>query len=258
MRLGASLSATIALLGSVGLAGCSTSSSPQSRHEFPWREPRRDSERQSQALLEQMVERYATCRTYRDRGILIESILADGSWSQAVRYFDTAFVRERAQLRFRVLDERRRPLHALWSHDGRIVVRDSATTQEYQSFSSALAALRGVSRLISEVVPPLLVGLPPIPAEQAFFRAGPLVVGTAPPGCGRCVMLAFGSASVARQDVLTVDEIGAVRRFESGLRIASSGGARTSDASHDLALYEAEFDVADTEALSKEIATPPW
>lgn len=208
-------------------------------------------------ILAPVIQRYATCRAYRDRGSLADTAWRGGSRSTEIFRFDTAFVRD-VGLRFRFFDERGHLKHAIWQHAGKILtwsmgnVRRSATPEE------AVDSLKGVTSFASSIVPSLLLGVRLLHGEEAVVDREPALTTSASPtiDCGRCSLIVFGLPE-RRQFLFTIDEAaGVFRRSEALLRLeqGSSAGVHSTDT---LITYEPEFDF-DPLNVQAELETQPW
>ncbi len=134
-----------------------------------------------------------------------------------------------------------------------------ATT--HRSLAEALRAARGVTSFVSEIAPTLLLGSSFLPDERASIQNEIGISGFAPGACGKCAVVALGSAKSHRQGLLTIDARDVViRRFQwtGTFRDDSRNGGIDRAVVDDLAIYETEFDSQDELRLTRELDLQPW
>jgi hypothetical protein len=140
---------------------------------------------QASDVLAEIATRYATCRTYRDHGEVI-----DLYWEEAdhlrmsVGRFDTIFIRTRGFL-FRYFDEFGTMKWAVRALGDKVVAWGlGAPDSRSSTLFDSLANLRGVTRLGSWIVPNLLYGrLTPNSAPVYGDNSNAL--------CDRCPVISF-------------------------------------------------------------------
>ena len=232
-----------------------------------------DSTPYATSALTQVHIKFAHCRTYRDRGVVIgRSWEHDGVSSLAAHRFDTLFIRDRG-LRFRYLKEDGRMTYAVWAlgdrietwSDGFVEVLSASKT----SVADVMSNMRGGTGFASWFVPQLLYGRP-TQCSQGPWYAGWI-------HCPTCPEVAFRSPSQHTTTVLSLDlRTSVVRRFywmrdlseednhaaeQADGRITVIGpGERKIDLARveSLILYEApEFDV-DESVLVSDLDKRPW
>jgi hypothetical protein len=229
-----------------------------------WTDVAPNSADSARRLLDPVMQRYGSCRSYRDRGTVIRSIMSGTGRKRPVELsrFDTLFVRD-VGLRFRFHDEQGRLQAAIWRRGDETVTWQLGTATKARSIEDALTAMRGVTGLTSEVIPSLLMGIPSLSGDRAVLSGDPSLAGTAPASCGKCWLLAFGSRSAPPQFLLTVDEDAkSIRRFQAAMVVRPRSELADEQAvslgSESLINYEPEFDLADEATLARELAVQPW
>ena len=206
----------------------------------------------AQRLEEGVKRRYSTCTTYRDRGFVVSTI----SVSHGLDFFDTIFVRS-VGLRFRLLDERRRPRLIIWQRGTEVREWHLGNVTTHPTLRDAAAAARGTTHNMSETALLMLTGEPWLKSERADLGPWRAMPGVVSPACGRCWMLTAGSEAHGRQFALGVDEEAfALRRLRSLTRgpEVSPGVYREYEA---FVAFEPEFDVPHA-PLIEELEVQPW
>ncbi len=250
----------LSLLLSAGCGASSTAGVREGSLASHWPEVTPHTAAAGRELLQSAAQRYPALRSYRDHGIVVTTLVGPTTYSVYVSYFDTLFVRD-SGFRLRFYDERRRPLLIIWRSGDRTLTWHSGKVGSHASFEEAIAAARGVTSFLSELTPSLLLGTPFLPSERAVLGDAVGLAGTAPGSCGRCRLVALGSAVSRRQHVFTIDERDAtVRRVQSFLTLRSEGrtGVAENVEAEELIVYEPEFDVQDEASLVRELAIQPW
>lgn len=208
--------------------------------------------------LEKVERRYGTIATYRDMGSTVKVTRSASKRFVDVSFFDTLFLRNLG-LRFRTYDEHRTPKYILWSYKGITLTWHVGTVSTAASVEEALAAVRGITNFISEIVPPLLEGRETIPTERDFLHETFALAGTEP-SCGKCFLFVLGSPSKHRQHVLTVDQNeGAIRRVQSFITLPALAGGEPHELvqAESVTIYQPNFATGDP-GLERELAEQPW
>jgi hypothetical protein len=168
-----------------------------------------DSTAQAIAAFDEITTRYATCRTYRDRGeVVVTSWSGSEEKPSSVGRFDTIFVRDRG-LRFRYFAESGELRYGFWAVGDAITELAWGSVTHFQKLPlvDAMFSLKGVTSLASWVVPNLLYG-----RLKPHSAASPGPENNA--ACNKCPSVTFYQAVEDQTMTFNLDlGVDVVRRF---------------------------------------------
>jgi hypothetical protein len=204
----------------------------------------------------EIAVRYATCRTYKDRGqVMIVYPTQSGHVHVTLNRFDTIFVRNRG-FRFRFFNELNMMTWAVWALNGQIfewMWGDARSLPAEQSLVDDIAALRGATSLTSWVVPNLLFGLLK-PESAPIYGSENNVL------CDRCPMVLFHEPGNDSPMTLTLDlRAGVVRRFSVGeVKFDEKIASEPSVQSEVRIFYESPQLNIEESAIRADLERRPW
>ena len=227
-----------------------------------------------------MTAAYGRCRTYRDKGsVIVKSWTVDRTSHTAVRHFDTLFLRDRG-LRFRTYSEDGERTDGIWLWDGRATVAFMDMTRSldpsWGNVQGWLSGSRGVTHLVSAIVPNLLFGHQPLAwirdgREQPECNPEPVYSKTVSYERDTGVLLRLGrnevlelSLDLRRRIVHRAYRVTEYSPSEARRLVESSEGITWAtppdlDVRFDTwILYEAPTCDLSVEEVASELAKPPW
>jgi hypothetical protein len=204
----------------------------------------------------EIADRYATCRTYEDRGQVMTVYPGpSGHMHVSLGRFDTIFIRNRG-LRFRFFNELGTMIWAVWALDGKVsewVWGSAQSLPGGQSLVDTIAPLRGATSLASWVVPSLLFGrLKPESAPVPGYGNNEL--------CNWCSVVAFHEPGNDSPMTLTLDlHAEVVRRFSVGeVKLDEKAEIDSSVQSEVRIFYDSPQLNVEESTIRTELETPPW